>query len=118
MKTKRMILMLGLLIATTSMFAQKNTTEKIKVYGKCGMCETRIEKAAAAVPGVKSADWDKKTMMLDVTYNEKKVKSLDIQKALAKVGHDTDLERADDKTYEALHACCHYDRPAPIKKDK
>jgi hypothetical protein len=33
-----------------------------------------------------------------------------IHLAIAKVGHDTDLLKADDKVYEALPGCCQYDR--------
>lgn len=29
-----------------------NKTEKFKVYGNCGMCESRIEKAAKSVTGI------------------------------------------------------------------
>ena len=56
--------------------------------------------------------------MLSVTYKTKKVKSIDIHKAVAKVGHDTDIERANDKVYDALHGCCHYTRPEKKKWTK
>ncbi len=115
MKTKKMILLVGILIATTSLFAQNKKTEEFKVYGRCGMCETRIEKAVDAVPGVVKSDWEQKTQMLTVTYKSKKVEAIAIHKAAAKVGHDTDLKRADDKVYDALHGCCHYDRPEKKK---
>ena len=116
MKTKKMILLVGILFAATSLFAQNKTTEEIKVYGACGMCDTRIEKTVNNIPGVVSSEWTKKTQMLTVTYKSKKLKAADIHKALAKVGHDTDFERADDKVYAALPGCCHYDRPAVKKK--
>lgn len=115
MKTRRIMMMLAVMFAATSLFAQSKTTEEFKVYGKCGMCKTRIEKTVADVPGVVSAVWDQKTNMLDVTYKTKKTKALDIHKAVAKVGHDTELERSDDKVYAALPGCCHYDRPAAKK---
>lgn len=116
MKMRKMILLVGMLIATTSLFAQNKKTEEFKVYGACGMCDTRIEKTVNAIPGVVSSEWTKKTQMLTVTYKSKKVKALDIHKAVAKVGHDTDLQRADDKVYTGLPGCCHYDRPAVKKK--
>ena len=115
MKTKKMILLVAVLIATTSLFAQSKKTEEFKVYGKCGMCDTRIEKAVNAIPGVVKSDWTQKTQMLSVTYKTKKGKSIDIHKAVAKVGHDTDIERANDKVYDALHGCCHYTRPEKKK---
>ena len=84
-------------------------TEKIKVAGKCGMCKTRIEKAAL-VEGVTKASWDEATQLLTVTYNPAKIKNLDIQKKVAAVGHDTEKVKADDKTYASLPGCCKYKR--------
>lgn len=115
MKTRKMLLLVGLLIMTTTVFAQKKKTEEFKVYGNCGMCETRIEKAVDAVPGVMKSAWDSKTEMLEVTYKTKDVKAIDIHKAVAKVGHDTDLEHAEDKVYDKLHGCCKYERPVKKK---
>jgi periplasmic mercuric ion binding protein len=84
-------------------------TTKFKVYGNCGMCEQRIEKAAK-IKGVKTADWDVDTKILAITFNGKKVTPAKVHKAVAAVGHDTDMVKADDKTYAKLHACCQYDR--------
>lgn len=115
MKAKQLILIAVMMLAATSLFAQNKKTEEFKVYGKCGMCETRITKAVDAVPGVVSSEWEQKTQMLKVTYKTKKAKASDIHKAVAKVGHDTDVVRADDKVYDALHGCCHYTRPEKKK---
>jgi len=82
-------------------------TESIKVSGNCGMCKERIEKAAK-VDGVTKADWDKTTKILTLVYNPAVVKSDDIQKKIAAVGHDTEKFKADDKTYNSLHSCCKY----------
>jgi hypothetical protein len=35
---------------------------------------------------------------------------LEVKKAIAKVGHDTDEVKTTDATYENLHHCCLYDR--------
>ena len=70
------------------------------------MCEKRIEKAAL-IKGVKMAEWDKQTQMLTVHFSAK-VKEEDIHKAVAKVGHDTDLLKAKDEVYQTLNACCKY----------
>ena len=72
------------------------------------MCETRIEKTASAIEGVTKADYDLKANKLTVTYDEKKTSTDDIEKALAKVGHDTDKYKADDAVYNKLPGCCHY----------
>ena len=56
MKTKSMILVVGLLFfSMTSFFTMEAKTEKIKVYGNCGQCKTRIEKAAKSIAGVFTA---------------------------------------------------------------
>ena len=111
MKTKMLILFCMFLIGTSALFAQ-NKTEIIKVYGSCGMCKSRIEKAAKSLEGVSKASWNIETQMLTVTFDESKVKVNDIHKAVAKVGHDTDMEKADDKVYSDLPGCCKYERPA------
>ncbi|MFA6580688.1 MAG: cation transporter [Paludibacter sp.] len=82
-------------------------TEQIKVSGNCESCKARIEKAAK-VDGVTKADWNTKTKMLTLVYNPSKVKSDDIQKKLAAVGHDTQKYKASDKVYASLPGCCKY----------
>ena len=86
-------------------------TETVKVYGNCGMCETRIEKAAKSVDGVKEAEWDKETKELTVTFDPDVTNLEAIEKEIAAVGHDTESVKAKDETYDALHSCCKYDRP-------
>jgi copper chaperone CopZ len=110
MKTKMLSLVCMFLIGTMTVFAQSKT-EEFKVYGACGMCQTRIEKAAMSVDGVSKAEWDNDKQMLTVSFDIAKVKVDDIHKAVAKVGHDTDIVKADDKVYSKLHGCCQYDRP-------
>lgn len=86
------------------------TTETFKVYGNCGMCKTRIEKAAQSLNGVSAADWDMATKMLKVTFDPAKVKVEEIHNKIAGVGHDTDKVKAKDEVYDTLHGCCKYDR--------
>ena len=49
-------------IATTS-FAQKTKTETFQVSGNCGMCESKIEKAAKEA-GATYAEWNKDQRLL------------------------------------------------------
>ncbi|MCF8308835.1 MAG: cation transporter [Bacteroidales bacterium] len=84
--------------------------EEFKVYGNCGMCESRVEKAANDLEGVTSADWDKETKMMEVAYNDSEVEVKEIHKAIAEAGHDTEKVTAEDKTYGNLPGCCQYDR--------
>lgn len=83
--------------------------ETIKVYGNCDMCKTRIEKAAK-VDGVSKAEWSGETKLLTLEYDPMKVKSDDVQKAIAGVGHDTEKYKSDDKIYNKLPGCCKYER--------
>lgn len=84
-------------------------TAKFKVYGNCGMCEKRIEKAAK-IEGVSFADWDEDSKILTIHFDETKVKPGKVHQAVAAVGHDTDKVRAEDKVYAKLHGCCQYVR--------
>lgn len=80
-----------------------------KVSGNCGMCEARIEKAALSVKGVKTAEWDKTTKILKVTFIKGTDKK-DIEKTIAAVGHDTPDFKAKNEVYNALPDCCKYER--------
>jgi len=109
MKTKVLSLVALFMMGTFTVFAG-NKTEKIKVYGNCNMCETRIEKAAKGVEGVSKAEWNKDTKIMEVTFDDTKTSTDKIEKAIAAVGHDTPNCTAPDAVYEKLPACCHYDR--------
>jgi mercuric ion binding protein len=93
----------------TNLFAQAEKTDTFKVYGNCGMCEKRIEKAAK-VDGVTKALWNAESKIMTVSYNPDKVSSDAIQKNIADVGHDTEKYSADDKVYNELPGCCLYER--------
>ena len=99
-----------MLIGLMSYSSVESKTEKFKVYGNCGMCESRIEKAAKSVEGVSSADWDKETKMIEVTFDESKTNIDKIEKEIAAVGHDTKNYSSDDKVYSNLPGCCKYER--------
>ena len=88
----------------------KNARYDIEVNGNCDQCAKRIAKAAFSVPGVKSAQWNIEDHMLHVIINEEKGSILDVKKAVAGVGHDTDEVKATDEVYSNLHHCCLYER--------
>ena len=115
MKTKVLSLIGMFLLGTSMVFAQAKT-EKFEVKGNCGMCKTRIEKAANSVVGVTKADWNQKTKLLEVSFDESKTSAHKVQEAIAKVGHDTPMHKAKDEAYNALHGCCKYDRTEAIKE--
>ncbi|MBE0663851.1 MAG: heavy-metal-associated domain-containing protein [Bacteroidales bacterium] len=97
------------LISLTS-FTQSIKTTDFKVYGNCGMCESRIEKAAK-IDGVTSAEWSQESKMLTLKYDTQKVNLDDVHQKIADAGHDTEKVCAQDETYSNLHACCQYKRP-------
>lgn len=117
MKTKVLSLLSVFFLGTSMVFAQAKT-EKFEVKGKCGMCETRIEKAANSIDGVSKADWDKETLLLEVAFDKSKTSVDKIQMAIAKVGHDTPMHKAKDEVYNALPGCCKYDRSDTKKEMK
>jgi copper chaperone CopZ len=116
MKTLKLFFVIVILSGVCAMtYAQTATaktatkTETFKVYGKCEMCKSRIEKAVK-MEGVISADWVIKTNMLTVTYDPGKTNPDVLGKKLASIGHDTDKYKATDEAYDKLPGCCHYDR--------
>lgn len=82
--------------------------EMFNVSGSCEMCKERIETAAKSVKGVTSAVWDDKTKQIHVEFNGKETDLDAIQKAIAKVGHDTEKYKASNDIYNALPDCCKY----------
>ena len=86
----------------------KNKKVQVEVSGVCGMCEKRIEKAAYSVKGVKSAEWHADHQDLHLIIDETKCSVLDVEKAIAKVGHDTQDVKATDAEYAKIHGCCKY----------
>jgi copper chaperone CopZ len=116
MKRKMLSLLTVFLIGSAAIFAQSKT-EKFEVKGKCGMCETRIEKAANSVEGVSKADWEQESMMATVVFDESKTSLDAIQKAITEVGHDAGKHKASDEVYDKLPGCCKYDR-SDSKNDK
>jgi len=107
------ILLTALAINSSAQAGAKATgqqkTETLKVWGNCDMCKARIEKAVKA-DGATSADWNKNTKILTVTFDPSKTSVDSFSKKLAAVGHDTEKYKADDKAYEALDSCCKYER--------
>jgi Cu(I)/Ag(I) efflux system membrane fusion protein len=111
MKMKKLVLWFAAVIFLTvngANISAKETHGNLKVEGACAMCKTRIEKAAKSVEGVASAAWNKENQQLHIHYDAEKTSLEVISKAIAKSGHDTDKDKADDKTYNALPGCCKY----------
>lgn len=92
------------------------TETQFEVRGLCDMCKERIEKAAKSVDGVSVADWNQETGMLKMSYNSAKTSTDEIQKVIARVGHDTPKYKAKDEVYDQLPECCKYERKGDTAK--
>ncbi|MWB93273.1 DUF3347 domain-containing protein [Flavobacterium sp. GA093] len=103
------------LLSFTSCEAQiKNEkTETVKIYGNCGMCEKRIEKAGN-INNIAKVDWDVDTKMATITYDSKKTNQDAILKSIALSGHDSDTFLAPNEAYSKLPSCCQYNRIAKV----
>lgn len=115
MKSINLLMAINVLLSTSACTAQiKNaTTEQVKIYGNCGMCETTIEKAGN-VNKVAKVDWNKDSKMASITFDTKKTNKDEIMKRIALAGYDSDSFLAPDGAYTKLDACCQYDRVAKV----
>lgn len=87
--------------------AVSGNTIVFKVAGACGMCKTRIEKAASG-KGLERANWDVGTQQLTLVFTSE---MFDVEKAKQRIlaaGHDVEDRIADQTAYKNLPACCHY----------
>ena len=115
----KIMIAISVLLSTTSNAQIKNAkTETVKIYGNCGMCETKIEKAGN-IKKIANVDWNQETQMATLTYDAKKTNQDEILKRIALVGYDSDKFLAPDDVYNNLHGCCQYDRVAkvPVKEE-
>ncbi|MDX9941889.1 MAG: heavy-metal-associated domain-containing protein [Bacteroidales bacterium] len=98
---------------------QGRVDTEIKVLGICGMCKDRIERAAFSVRGVRSASWDQKQQLLTVNFRADRTSQEEIERSIAKAGHDTEHFITDEETYSNLHSCCKYPRdPEMLRNNK
>jgi len=121
MKTQHIVLsFLFVLAAFFTVSAQKvinNSIKKenIKVWGECGMCKKKIEKASKDA-GAIAADWSPESKVLSVSYNSNKTSTEKIQQAIAATGYDTKDISATTEAYNNLPGCCHYERKEATKQ--
>jgi periplasmic mercuric ion binding protein len=112
MKTLRIFSMtVSLALIACMGFSQDTKTETLKISGECGMCKKKIEKAAKDA-GATYAIWSVDTKVLTVKYNSVTTNTAKIEQKIAGVGYDTPNVKATDEAYNALHACCKYERSA------
>lgn len=101
-------------LALVSVTSAQSKTETFKVSGNCGMCKSKIEKAALDA-GAKTASWDVDSKIITVTYKNASTNTAKLQEKIAKVGYDNAGAKASDEAYNKLHGCCKYERNASAK---
>ena len=84
-KTLFGLMTIALLAGPAALAAEK--TETLKVSGwHCGGCAARTEAALKDVKGVTTVSSDKTQHVVKVTYDDSKVKRIDLEKAIADSG--------------------------------
>jgi len=109
MKALRILSIGSFFMAAAMVSVAQSKTETFKVSGNCGMCKSKIEKAAKEA-GAKTADWNVETKDLTVTYKTSSTNTAKIQQKIAAVGYDNAGVKATTESYKKLHGCCQYDR--------
>ncbi len=117
MKTLKLFSVAALCLAISATAVAQTKTETFKVSGNCGMCKTKIEKAAKEA-GAKEAEWNKDTKELTVKYSSSSTNAAKIQQKIAEVGYDNVGFKATDAAYDKLHGCCKYDRGTATEEVK
>ena len=112
MKIIKFLTLTCLTLVCLTAFAQKPKWEKVnfQVSGNCDMCKTKIEKAAKAVEGVKTARWNVVSKKMKIKFNPGITNADKIQQAISSIGYDTEKHKATDQVYNNLHHCCKYKR--------
>ncbi|HBK89132.1 MAG TPA: cation-transporting ATPase [Cytophagales bacterium] len=98
MKTKNIsILFISILLSLQAVAQSSTVTAKIKVYGNCTMCKSRIE-SVLDHKGIKKATWDTKTKELVVVYNKEKITEDQIHQLVASAGLSADAAQGKSLT--------------------
>jgi hypothetical protein len=111
----KILLAITALLSSANSFAQiKNAkTETVKIYGNCGMCKARIEKAGSR-KNIANVTWDKETKRASLQYDLSKTNRDEILKRIALAGHDNEKYLAPDDVYAQLPECCLYKRELKV----
>lgn len=85
-----------------------DTHALLAVGGSCDMCTDRIINTVNEIEGVTQASYDLEKQELHIHFDDAQTSTDAISKALAAVGHDTELYKAEQEVYDALPGCCKY----------
>ena len=100
------LVLLGNVVAATSLRDDKDKEVKIKTSAICGMCKARIERNLAFEKGVKESSLDVKTKVVTIKYNPAKTDIDKLKANISKTGYDAEEVPADDAGYNKLPSCC------------
>ena len=81
-------------------------SETFKIYAHCDECRASIEAAVSSLKGVKKAEWDPSSMIIEVVFNTKYLTLDDIKSKIAEAGYDTLDYKATDEAKANLPDCC------------
>lgn len=116
MNSRYFFSMLVSFVMSLSIVMAQTVTERFQVSGNCGMCKSKIEKAARDA-GATSASWNEDSKELVVSFASANSSVAQIQQKIAEVGYDNAGARATDAAYDKLHGCCKYERSAATTPD-
>ena len=106
MKTLKTFFIALCFLFAKNIFAQNDTTIKIKTPAQCEQCKKRIEHNMSFEKGVKKVNLDIITSELEISYDKRKTSPEKLKTAVTKIGYDADEMPADKKAYEKLPNCC------------
>ena len=89
----------------------QSTVHQFHVKGNCAECKERIESTALSM-GATAAIWMPATQKLTVDFGNSGLTKEALLQKIAEVGHDNELYKTSDATYNSLPKCCLYDRNA------
>lgn len=112
---RTLFFVVGLLMAITSTAQSSIKTTTLIVRGNCEQCKERIENAAD-IKGVKKCIWNTETKTATIVFDTTKTSLPNIEKAIARAGHETAAQIADEKSYSKLPDCCKYKHSKCHKK--
>ena len=112
---KNILCIIGIILSIKISAQTSIKTITLSVKGNCEQCKERIENAAD-IKGVKKCTWSEKTQIATIIFDSSKTSEVSIEKAIAKAGHETANQVADDKVYNRLPACCKYKQGACHQK--
>lgn len=111
---KNAVLIILMALASSS-FGQSSKVETVKIQttAECGDCKDRIEGKLNYTKGIKFADLDLDTKIVEVKYKTAKISLDEIKHIISEIGYGADEVPANPESVKKLPACC---QPGGMKK--